>query len=262
LRQNVTHVLISPAIIKQVHQIAEAEEMLNGLKIENRVNNVLYNHACIAGVDYENDAPFNDEPNNDDGEYDKMNPDEIEGLAYNPTRINQEHHEHDDDQEEQYLEDYSDDNDDNDGNDDNAEPQNEGEADDNIDEYADINEDDEPDTEVNENVTITCSGKVSRAPQNLSLQQLTSNPSITEQYTLENARVIAKVMSLMNMGVNQTTVKKNYQFTQTFSLSRGMKKFGEKGCQAAVKEMEQLHERNLLIQFTLMTLQQLKRNVS
>jgi hypothetical protein len=50
-------------------------------------------------------------------------------------------------------------------------------------------------------------------------------------------------MSLMNIGVNQTTVKKNHQFTQTFSLSRGMKKFGEKGCQAAVKEMEQLYER-------------------
>jgi hypothetical protein len=63
------------------------------------------------------------------------------------------------------------------------------------------------------------------------------------------------------MGVNQTTVKKNHQFTQTFSLSRGMKKFGEKGCQAAVKEMEQLHERNVLIQFMRMTLQQLKRNL-
>jgi hypothetical protein len=66
VRQYVTHVPISPAIIKQVHQIAEAEEMPNGLKIKNRVNNVLYDHAWITGVDYENDeddekdAPFND----------------------------------------------------------------------------------------------------------------------------------------------------------------------------------------------------------
>ena len=52
-------------------------------------------------------------------------------------------------------------------------------------------------------------------------------------------------MSLMNMGVIETTVKKNHQFTHTFSLSRGMKKFGEKDCQAALKEMEQLHERNV-----------------
>jgi hypothetical protein len=94
--------------------------------------------------DDENDAPFSDEPehddddNNDDGEYDEMDPDEIEGLAYNPTRISQVQHEHDDDQEEEYLEDYSDDNNDN------AKPRNEGEADCNIDEYVDIHEDDEP----------------------------------------------------------------------------------------------------------------------
>jgi hypothetical protein len=86
------------------------------------------------------------------------------------------------------------------------------------------------------------------------------NPSTTEQYTLENAWVIAKFMSLMNMGVDQTTVNKNHQFTKTFSLSRGMKKFGEKARQAAVTEMEQLHERNVFFQFTRTTLQQLKRN--
>jgi hypothetical protein len=130
VRQYVTHSPISPAIIKQLHQIAETEEMPNGLKIKNRVNNVLYDHAWIAGVDYENDehddndAPLNDKPNNDDdnnnndGKYDKIDPDEIEDLAYNPTRFNQAKHEHDDDQEEEYLDDYSDDNDDN------AEPQN------------------------------------------------------------------------------------------------------------------------------------------
>jgi hypothetical protein len=98
------------------------------------------------------------------------------------------------------------------------------------------------------------------SPKKLSLQQLTANTSITEEYTLENARVIAKVVSLMNMGVVQTTGKKNHQFTQIFFILRGMKKFGEKGHQAAVKEMEQLHERNLLIQLTWMTSQELKRN--
>jgi hypothetical protein len=50
-----------------------------------------------------------------------MEPDEIEGLAYNTTKINQEQHEHGDDQEEDNLKDHSDDNDDN------AEPRNEGE---------------------------------------------------------------------------------------------------------------------------------------
>jgi hypothetical protein len=55
VRQYVTHVPISPAITKQVHQISETEEMPNGLKIKNRVNNILYDHVWIAGVDYENE---------------------------------------------------------------------------------------------------------------------------------------------------------------------------------------------------------------
>jgi hypothetical protein len=41
VRQYVTHVPISPAIIKQLYQIAEAEEIPNCIKIRNRVNNVL-----------------------------------------------------------------------------------------------------------------------------------------------------------------------------------------------------------------------------
>jgi hypothetical protein len=74
VRQYVTHVPISPAIFKQVYQIAETEEMPNGLKIKNIVNNIRYDHAWIAGVDYENDeddendASFNDKPDNDDGQ--------------------------------------------------------------------------------------------------------------------------------------------------------------------------------------------------
>jgi hypothetical protein len=36
-------------------------------------------------MNYNND----NDNNNDEGKYDKINPDEIEGIAYNPTRINQ-----------------------------------------------------------------------------------------------------------------------------------------------------------------------------
>ena len=35
----------------------------------------------------------------------------------------------------------------------------------------------------------------------------------------------------------------NYQFAQTFSLNKGIKEFGNKGYQAAHKEMKQLHNR-------------------
>ena len=36
---------------------------------------------------------------------------------------------------------------------------------------------------------------------------------------------------------------KFYQLAQTFSLNKGIKKFGSKGKQAAYKEMKQLHDR-------------------
>ena len=37
----------------------------------------------------------------------------------------------------------------------------------------------------------------------------------------------------------------NHQFIQTYSLMRGMKHFGNKGKEAAMNEMKQLHERNV-----------------
>jgi hypothetical protein len=34
----------------------------------------------------------------------------------------------------------------------------------------------------------------------------------------------------------------NYQFAQTYSLMKSIKEFGDKGCQAAHKEMKPLHD--------------------
>jgi Reverse transcriptase (RNA-dependent DNA polymerase) len=54
----------------------------------------------------------------------------------------------------------------------------------------------------------------------------------SEEYTLDNAKIIA-------MTIN----KVNHQFAQTYSLMRGIKTFGDKGRQAAHEEMKQLHDR-------------------
>jgi hypothetical protein len=77
----------------------------------------------------------------------------------------------------------------------------------------------------------------------MSLQQTQLQNPITEEYTTENARVIVKLISLMSLGLIETTVKQGQHFVQTYSLSKGLKTFGEKGRQAAYNEMKQLHQR-------------------
>ena len=60
---------------------------------------------------------------------------------------------------------------------------------------------------------------------------------------MENARIIAKILCLMNMGVSMKEEVKGHQFIQTYSLAKGLKKFGEKGRDAALGEMKQIHDR-------------------
>jgi hypothetical protein len=61
-RRNLTKIPITPSIVKQVHALAELEEMQAGLKITNRANQVIFNSAWIAGVDYDEDTCiFDDE---------------------------------------------------------------------------------------------------------------------------------------------------------------------------------------------------------
>ena len=89
-RRRVTPVPITPAIIKQVHTLAEQEGMPDGLKIENRTGQLFYDAAWIAGVDYNEedfDDQFEEDYNNEDSErdddelaehqFDEVDPDEI-----------------------------------------------------------------------------------------------------------------------------------------------------------------------------------------
>ena len=72
------------------------------------------------------------------------------------------------------------------------------------------------------------------------IQENTNN---TEEYTIENAQVIATVMSYMNDNLEGLQDTELAQFVQTYSLMKGLKKFGERGRTAAYSEMKQLHER-------------------
>jgi hypothetical protein len=101
-RQYITPSPITPAVLKQVNDIATMENMPQGLKIQSKTNNILYDHAWIAGVDYHekheqnnsDDEESEDESDNEDNEsveddlYDEMDPNEIQGLANNLPHFN------------------------------------------------------------------------------------------------------------------------------------------------------------------------------
>ena len=52
-RRNLTKIPITPSIIKKVHALATLEDMPQGLKMINKADNVIFDSAFIAGVDYD-----------------------------------------------------------------------------------------------------------------------------------------------------------------------------------------------------------------
>jgi hypothetical protein len=72
------------------------------------------------------------------------------------------------------------------------------------------------------------------------LAQVHPNPGWDRSYTPEKAMVIARVMS----DINSKTTIEGASFAQQYIVQRGLKKFGQRGADAATKEMDQLHRRN------------------
>jgi hypothetical protein len=56
------------------------------------------------------------------------------------------------------------------------------------------------------------------------------------------AQVIAKTMDYLNNLVLTTIKDGKYSFLVTYSLKKGLKKYGKKGYDAAFGEMKQLHD--------------------
>jgi hypothetical protein len=269
IRRNVTPIPITPQVIKRVHKIAELDGMPKGLKITNRYGTILFDSTLIEGVDYAADD-FDDEDYSDDDEstqltdedtlgeeFDEIDPeelDEIQDQVYNDENENVEdvveidESDSESDESEAEL-------------DENQEVQNNENAD-NAQEDEDINEaveadelsDEESDSEANDTNqdTVTRSGRISKAATKLNLfhseecfyqdasEYDIEEPEgcIIEEYTPQNARVIATVLSHIT-----NKIETHESFAQTFSLKKGIKVFGEKGEEAAYKEMKQLHDR-------------------
>ena len=249
-RRTITPLPLTPAIMNQVHALAVQENMPDGLKIANRTGQLFYDSAWIAGVDYDNEAfedaqdedyedqDTSDNESNDEilGEedYDEMTPDEI--YEAEQLELNDNTQEDDPEPDE--------------GNNENNIEMNSDEIQDEDEEPANETENEEAMLEVNPstqddsdpNVRTTRSGRVSRPPSKLTMVQnhLHTQAHCREEYTTDNAKVIAKTMCYMN---EMCIDKEAFHFVQSYSLRKGLKKFGQKGRDAAYKEMKQLHDR-------------------
>jgi hypothetical protein len=184
-RRKVTPIPITPAVITQVNLLAEQDGMPQGLKIASRTGQILYDSAWIAGVDYrededEDEAPDEDEDeaheeededeahededeasdDEDDDQYDEMDPDE--NLALGGPEDIRENEETENENDESDLDQQTDNESINseDFNPSNA-THDEGED----------NQDNEEDQSKGPKATVTRSGRVSRPPAKLSLQQ-------------------------------------------------------------------------------------------
>ena len=87
-------------------------------------------------------------------------------------------------------------------------------------------------------VRVTRSGRTSRPPSKLTLAQhhlQTQAHSVREQYSNESARVIAMTMICISDMLFNPMGKTAHQFMQSYSLMKGLKKFGQKGRQPHTK---------------------------
>jgi hypothetical protein len=94
MHRNVTPIPLTQHVIDLVHAMAERDGMPNGLKIENKAGLVLYNSSWIAGVDYDDDEEYQDDPNSSEDElddeenYDRMDPIEIADILDDQAQHN------------------------------------------------------------------------------------------------------------------------------------------------------------------------------
>jgi hypothetical protein len=223
--------------------------MPRGLKITNRANQVIFNSAWIAGMDYDEelfdddidddyDEEDNDEENENENEnndqYNKMDENDMANILQQPNDVPQEtENEHEivfeeaNDAEEPQEEEVS-----SQDKDDDYKPGNDEDISLEVDDD-DGEEEDDQGKRRTERV---------RVPPT-SWQHLQARDDNTEHYSSESAQIIAMTMVHYNtefIGMNDTQAS---SFLQTYSLKQGIKKFGEQGIKAVHKEMKQIHDR-------------------
>jgi hypothetical protein len=269
-RRKCTTIPVTPSVIQQVHALADADNMPEGLKIVNRQATTLFDSAWTAGVDY--NAVDTEEINDDEiaqddtEERDYLDENELADILENnqaaPPQENVENENNMDaqDDETQFEDDIEEDNDDGNENpidhqDDDSSYQDSEDLDESLD--IDTSEDEK---ENNSSPQLRRSQRM-RIP-NPRYQNIHVNKNgQVHEYTSTSRHIIATIMCLISDITEDMTEIEAYNFAQTYSLNAGLKKFGTRGKEAAHKEMKQLHDRKVWkpVKITELTAREKKR---
>ena len=222
----------TPQVIEAVHQLARKEGMPEGLKVVTKAGVILYDSALTAGVDYdpnqtnyeEQDDDYSEEVEEEDDdqldeeEYDVVDAVELEELEaeakadWDVQDIQEEEVDPQDDDE------------------DSSESESESESED----------EDEVDEENEEQLPPT---RTRKAPDKFGEWTFFGTNNVEyQEYDESEARIIAMCMAHYN-DIARNPNHKSHSFIQTYSLQKGLKKFGERGRDAAMGEISQLHDR-------------------
>ena len=238
-RSVVKAVPVTPAVIAAVEALAKRDGM-KSIKVTTKHGKVLFDSALIAGVD---EAPEADEDESDDESYTESESTDDESLEdmdeIDPNELEEEVPIQPDQQPIQQPTDAP------------------------MDEQS-IDSTPDPEEEAQDEVPLEQqplnqhqlrrSTRASQPPQRLEPNlkgksyyqdtEFPSNPkSNTMEYTLEEAFVLATIMDQFNQRMDITKLHHGTQCVTQYSLQKGIKKFGERGRQSALKEMKQLHDR-------------------
>ena len=83
--------------------------------------------------------------------------------------------------------------------------------------------------------------------------------NVLEDYTAEEAKVLATVICQFNERMDTSKIQQGNQFVVTYSLKKGIHEFGIQGRNSVLKEMQQLHDRECFKPIAIETLTQTER---
>jgi len=269
-RGRVTPIPITSAVITQLHAIATRDRMPPGLKIQNRMNIVLYDSSWIPGVDFE-DSDYEDDDSDYSTESTDSEDDDDEGGNeqddYPDDSVGDDTSSSDetDDQPDEMDLDYDDLNEEEEGNrviaQENANPNEVPEQNEPVeDQQAEQPEEPQQPQQQPQGLVVpnqeqpnvhTRSGREVRRPERFRDYQMhlqtQAHPSdrTVEYDEMTERRVIARIFEFFNFLIMNPKSSKAKQFVQTYSLKKGLRKFGKRGESSALKEMKQLDDREV-----------------
>ena len=240
-RRKVTIIPMPTTVIKAVEDMA-ASDGIKSLQLKTKSGSILYDSTWIAGVDFTEDEEQEEYHYQDDDEdasetYDDIDPNDLAEVM----------------QEDSIQADIP-------NNDSPTEQYDDSEEEDDEDEIMDETIEEEP-TQLHRSTRTSKPTERYQAYKEQGYSQIIhpSSNNVLEDYTEEEAKVLATIICQFNERMNTSKIQQGNQFVVTYSLKKGINEFGIQGRNSVLKEMQQLHDRKCFKPIAIGSLTQTER---